>query len=89
MQQWFAFKQEPLTPTFEAFTKLLSTLEDLAALNEKAMCTYEQDALSIGKTVLFGGIIGFALVLLYAIQMVLPGNFEEQEMPPLELKGLH
>lgn len=69
--QWSDFKKHPMTPTLEAFQKLIARLEELSAMNEKAMRAYEEQARTIGYGVLGGGMLGFALVFLYAVQVLL------------------
>ena len=70
-QQWSTFAKKPITPDLESFKKLGATLQELVSLNETAMHAHEQQALTIGKGVLFGGILGFVLVLIYSVQFVL------------------
>ena len=70
-EQWTVFSKQLLTPPLESFKKLGLTLEELASLNENAMFAYEQQARSMGKAVLFGGVLGFLLVMIYAVQIVI------------------
>ncbi len=69
--QWRAFRLAPATPTLESFQQLANSLEALSALNERSMKQFEERAVSLGKSVLFGGVLGFALVLVYSIQITL------------------
>ncbi len=74
--QWSAFRNLQRTPTLESFQKLTKTLEQLSAMNEVAMFAYESEARTLGKTVLFGGGLGFCLVLLYSIQVYLNAKLD-------------
>ncbi len=58
-----------MTPTIEALRELGVSIQRIVDLNEAAMYRKEQTALTLGKTVLFGGMLVFALVLMYSPQI--------------------
>ena len=69
--QWSEFRKFQGSATIEAFQKLSKSLEKLAAINERAMFAYEERARTVSYSVLFGGVLGFVLVLIYALQIYL------------------
>lgn len=68
-RRWSEFKKRPMTPNIEAFKGLSISIQRVVELNEAAMYKKEQAAASIGKTVLFGGLIVAAIAALYSLQI--------------------
>ena len=68
-RRWSEFKKLPMTPTIESFQGLSTAIERVVELNEAAMYRHEQTANSIGKTVIFGGLLGLGLAVLYSLQI--------------------
>ena len=64
--KWMAFRGKPISPSVEAFKSVASAIRDVVDLNEKAMLAFEKRALEIRYGVLFGSLLPFFLVLLYA-----------------------
>ena len=75
-ERWTEFNGAPVTPTVESFRKVASVIEELTAVNERAMLSLQEKAKTLRYTLLAGGGMGFVIVLLYAVQIAV-GATEE------------
>ncbi len=66
---WSTFRAKPVSPSIASFKAVSSAIDELVAVNEKAMLALEQRAISIRYSVIAGSVLGFVLVLLYAWQV--------------------
>ena len=64
--KWMAFRGKPISPSVEAFKSVASAIRGIVDLNEKAMLAFEKRAVEIRYAVLFGSLLPFFLVLVYA-----------------------
>lgn len=67
--RWAELRAKPVSPSIASFKAVSSAIDELVAVNEKAMLAFEQRALSLRYSVIAGSILGFVLVLLYAWQV--------------------
>ena len=75
-KEWTAFRAKQVSSSIESFQSVLSTIKGVVDVNEKAMHAFEKKAVSLRYGVLFGGVLGFALVLLYALEIVLHSGLD-------------
>jgi hypothetical protein len=64
--RWSNFKQKNMSPTLEEFQALLGVINELTGVNERGMYLLRDRAKQLGLSVVFVGVLGWALIMMYA-----------------------